>query len=55
MTISIGVAALDAASALSGHMACEELIRVADKALYAAKNSGRNKVASAACSSIEGD
>ncbi len=55
VTISIGVAALDAASALSGHMACEELIRVADKALYTAKNSGRNKVASAACSSIEGD
>ena len=55
VTISIGVAALDAASALSGHTACEELIRVADKALYAAKNSGRNKVASAACSIAESD
>ena len=55
VTISIGVAAIDAASALSGHLACEELIRVADKALYAAKNSGRNKVASAACSVTESD
>lgn len=55
VTISIGVAAIDAASALSGHTACEELIRVADKALYAAKNSGRNKVASAACSIAESD
>ena len=53
VTISIGVAALDAASARAGHSACEELIRVADKALYAAKNSGRNKVASAACSQDE--
>lgn len=55
VTISIGVAALNAASALSGHTACEELIRIADKALYAAKNSGRNRVASAACSSTESD
>lgn len=55
VTISIGVAALNSASALSGPTACEELIRVADKALYAAKNSGRNKVASAACSLAESD
>ena len=55
VTISIGVAALSSACAMSGHTACEELIRVADKALYTAKNSGRNKVASAACSLAESD
>ena len=55
MTISIDVAPLDAASALSGHTACQKLIRVAGKALYTAKNSGRNKVASAACSIAESD
>jgi diguanylate cyclase (GGDEF)-like protein len=39
LTISIGVAALDPAGGI------DELIRVADRALYLAKNAGRNRVA----------
>jgi diguanylate cyclase (GGDEF)-like protein len=50
VTISIGVAAIDAANAHFGQKACEELIRVADKALYRAKNGGRNKIDSGQCS-----
>lgn len=50
VTVSIGVAGIDAASARFGHQACEKLIRVADKALYRAKDGGRNKVDSDLCS-----
>ncbi|MTJ94173.1 MAG: diguanylate cyclase [Desulfovibrio sp.] len=50
VTISIGVAAIDAVNAHFGQNACEELIRVADKALYRAKNGGRNKIDSGQCS-----
>ena len=53
VTVSIGVAAISAITARRGYPACEELIRVADKALYSAKNSGRNKVASGICT-LEG-
>ena len=53
VTVSIGVAAISAVTARRGYPACEELIRVADKALYSAKNSGRNKVASGICT-LEG-
>lgn len=49
VTISIGVAAIDAANATFRQQACEELIRVADKALYRAKNGGRNKVDCGQC------
>ena len=49
VTISIGVAAIDAANAVHRRQACEELIRVADKALYRAKNGGRNKVDCGQC------
>ncbi len=49
VTVSIGVAVISSTNARFGCAACEELIRVADKALYAAKNSGRNKVATGNC------
>ena len=55
VTISIGVAAIDDANAHFGQRACEELIRVADKALYRAKNNGRNKVDSGQCSLDEAE
>jgi len=55
VTISIGVAAIDTANAIFGQQACEELIRVADKALYRAKNGGRNQVDSGQCSIDEAD
>lgn len=55
ITISIGVAAIDASTARLGQQACNKLIRVADKALYRAKNSGRNKVDSGWCSVDDSD
>ena len=55
VTISIGVATLDAANAMLGQPACEELIKVADKALYRAKNAGRNKVDCGQCNMEEAD